>query len=286
MTSFSFKTLLKVISVEDLQALALNSASLEEICNKLNLNHMQVRYLYRKVGIELSFIKSKKLIPNPEDVFTKEDLLKHVDKCLQIVCRELNLKPKKVINLYIKHDLPVPVRSNNFANKCPISKQELEYEYLSLNKSLFVLSEKYQVSKQQIANWLVFHQIPVRSRGTVKEIPRVYRRHVIWSWSNEEFLNKAKSYASAQEFCENEKMSITIYHSFLDKRKIAPPFPRQKFDFSKDYIVDLYLIKNMTIKQIAEQEGCHWQTINRCLKKYGLVGSKPKIWNIGRKKNN
>jgi hypothetical protein len=275
MASFSFKTLLKVISVAELQALALNSSNVEDLCTKLNLNPAQVRYLYKKAGIELSFFKNKRLVPNPEQIYTKEDLVKYIGKPLHEVSLELNLKPKKVINLFSQHDLPVPIRSNNFAIKCPISKQELEYEYLTLNKTTTKLGEKYQVSKQQICNWLSFYKIPVKPKGFTKGNPsRNFRKHKLWSWSNEEFLNKVKSYESAKDFCRKEKISFALFNTFIKERNLETPFPKQKFEFTKEYIVDLYLVKNMTIKQIAKQEGCHWQTINRCLKKYGLTNSR------------
>lgn len=281
MASFSFKTLLKVISKEELQTLASTSLDIDDLCTKLNLNKMQIRYLYSKAGIELSLFKSKKLIPNPAQVFSKEDLIVHIGKPLHIVCKELNLKPKKVISLFTENNLPAPIKSNNFASKCPVSKQDLEHEYLTLKRTLTLIGEKYQVSKQQVANWLNFYQIPVRKGGFGNtEIPRKTRKHSIWSWTDEEFLTKVISVnvSSAHEFCEKENISYSLFNNFIRVRNIPSPFPKQKFEFTKEYIQDLYLVKSMTIKQIAVQEGCHWQTINRCLKEFGLTGTKPKTW--------
>jgi len=289
MTSFSFKTLLKVISVDELKALATSSDHIDDLCTKLNLTKAQVQYLYRKIGInKLEFKSKSKEIPiyTGKPLLPKEVLVAHIGKSLQTVCKELNLKPKRVIRLFTQHDLPVPVRLNNYASKCSISKDELEHEYVTLKKSLSVIGEKYQVSKQQVSNWLTFYKIPVRARGFVNtEIPRKTRKHYIWSWTNDEFLNKAKSFTNAHEFCEKENISYALYNNFVKERGIKPPFPKQKFVFTKEYIVDLYLVKGMTIKEIAVQEGCHWQTINRCLKAFDLIGSKPKIWQKrGRKK--
>jgi len=278
MASFSFKTLLKVVSKEELQELASSSLHIDDLCKKLNLNKMQIRYLYLKAGIELSLFKSKKLIPNPAQIFSKEDLIVHIGKPLQVVCKELNLKPKKVINLFTENNLPAPIKSNNFASKCPVSKQDLEHEYLTLKKSLNTIGEKYNVSKQQVSNWLYFYQIPVRTRGFIQDIPRKTKKHPMWSWTDEEFLNKVKSSISSQDFCKKENISYALFNNFIKERGIKPPFPKQKFLFTKEYIIDLYLVKSMTIKEIAEQEGCHWQTINRCLKAFGLTGSKPKTW--------
>lgn len=280
MASVSFKKLLKVVSFDELQALANSSTSIKDLCAKLNFTYAQVVYLYGKVGIDLKPLQQgagKPLLP-------KEAIIGHIGKTLQVVCKELNLKPKQVKILFAQHGLPVPVKASNFASKCKISKQELEHGYLTLKQPLSVLGEKYGVSKQQVANWLVFHQIPVRSTGSLKNVPKPI--HPIWALSEEEFLNRAKLYATATEFCESENLSLSLFNIFLKKRNLKTPFPRQLYSFSKEYIVDLYLNQGMTIKQIAEQEGCHWQTINRCLKRFGLIGSKPKTWCLGKKRKN
>lgn len=271
MASFSFKTLLKILSKEELQAIASSSTSIEDLCAKLNLSKVQVQYLYKKIGIPIKKNKTsatsftKPLLP-------KEDLLRLAGKPMQVICKELNLKPKKVITLFSQHGLPVPVRSNNFASKCPISKEDLEHQYTTLKQSLSVVGQIYQVSKQQVANWLVFYQIPVRPKGVFLENQRKIKRHKIWSWSNDEFLNKVKSYHNAQDFCKKEKVSVNLFNEFLKERNIETPFPKQKFYFTKEYLLELYTVKNMSFKEIAEQEGCHWQTINRCFKEFGIKG--------------
>ncbi len=278
MASVSFKKLLKVVSYDELQALAKSSTSIKDLCGKLNFTYSQVVYLYGKVGIDLKPLQEgagKPLLP-------KDAILGHIGKNLQVVCKELDLKPKQVKILFTQHGLPVPMKASNFASKCKISKQELEHEYVTLKQSLSVVGKKYGVSKQQVSNWLVFHQIPVRSAGSLKNVPKPM--HPIWELSNEEFLKRAKLYATSLEFCESENMSIGLFVSFIKKRNLKTPFPRQLYSFTKEYIEDLYLNKSMTIKQIAEQEGCHWQTINRCLKAFGLIGRKPKTWLLGKRK--
>jgi hypothetical protein len=271
MSSFSFKTFLKFVSKDDLQALASSTTYIEELCSKLNLNKAQVIYLYKKVGIALKIKKDKKTSFG-KPLLLKEQIEHLVGKPLQVVCQELNLKPKKVITLFSQHGLPVPVRSNNFATKCPISKQELEHEYITLNKTTISLGEKYQVSKQQICNWLVFYQIPVRPKGFNSGLKRKVKRQKIWSWSNDEFLTKVKNYESAKDFCKKENVSYIIFNKFIKERNIETPFPKQKFEFTKEYLLDLYMVQNMSIKEIAEHEGCHWQTINRYFKEFGIKG--------------
>ena len=271
--SFSFKTFLKVVNKEELQTLASSFTNLDDLCSKLNLTKVQVQYLYKKAGIELRKDLKKTISTSKKPLLPKEVLTQHIGKPLQVVCQELNLKPKKVITLFSQHGLPVPVRSNNFATKCPISKQELEHEYITLNKTTTILGEKYQVSKQQVCNWLAFYKIPIKPRGCTKDNPnRKTRKHKLWSWTNEEFLKTAEGFTNAKDFCTHVGISFALFSIFIKKRNIETPFPKQKFEFTKEYIEELYFVKNMTIKEIAEHEGCHWQTINRCFREFEIKG--------------
>lgn len=285
MTSFSFKTFLKVANKDELKALAENSSHINDLCSKLNLKYSQVKYLYRKIGIDLHFSKKEKnLVANPSLDIPKETLVSMAGKPLQRVSLDLKLKPKKVKELFAKHGLPIPVKANNFATSCPISKEDLEYQYLTLNQSLSALGEKYDVSKQLVANWCVFYNIPVRNAGFFSPVhsnSNIYK-HPIWNLTNEEFLLQVKQYSCISEFCKSQDISANLFYRFLDERKIPSPFPRNKLTtLTKEYLLDLYLNKDMTLKQIAEHENCHLQTINRYFKAFGInAGLKRKLQKI------
>jgi transposase len=271
--SFSFKTFLKIISKEDLIALAQNTSDIDEICLKLNLNKPQVRYLYHKINFPIRFYKAKAPTPLAINI-TKEDLQALTGKSLQFVSKALNLKPKRVLAMFTLYGLEPPRKITNYCTSCDTPKDELMHLYLDLKKPLSEIGLKYGVSKQTVSNWLGFYNIPTRTRGSHFNEKRKRKTHPIWNQPKEYILKKMSQYESLSEFCLKENVSTSTCLKYIKTHNIQSPFCKRKMNITKEELKDLYLNQSLTINQIAELKKVHIQTIFRYLKEFDLTGLK------------
>jgi len=272
--SFSFKTLIKVLSKEDLISIAQSNPDIDQIALKLNLNRAQVRYLYSKIGVSIRSSKNKVTTPTPPPTPSKEELKALEGNTLQHICKTLNLKPRKVLALYSSYGFKAPSKQSNYCTSCRIPKEELNHLYHVLNQSLTVIGDKYKVSKQTVSNWMMLYKIPLRTRGSTKQEKRKKNTHPIWNLTKEELVEKLSNSTCLKDLCQTEDMSVNTYQRVLKFHNLKSPFDKQKLHLSEEELKDLYLNKNLTLVQISEMKNVHYQTICRLVKKYGLVGAK------------
>lgn len=280
--SFSFKRFLKVVNEDQLITLASTCSSIQDLANKLKLTPQQVRYLYKKINIALAFNKQWKTSKfDFLNKYTLEEIQPLVNEPIQAVSEKLNLKPKKVKMLFSHFNLTIPAFAFNYSRSSKVPKEEIERLYSIEKKSLSELSVIFNVSRQQVSNWLYFYNIPLRSRGTQKGTNRI-KKHPIWNLSPDEFILKTKNYVDLKAFLAGESMSNQVFYGYLEEHNIPNPYAIKKLEITKEQLIDLYLIQLLTIQQIADHLGCHYQTVCRLLKKYDMVGSKPKTWQVGK----